>query len=1115
MTDVVGIRFVAEGEREATQAMRRYTAQKEKLTRSVMDGASRVENITRAWERANRMYRENTLGAEGLRAAQTQLARELAVVQGYLTSAGRINTQKARSELQAASAAREHARATEEQQRATARAKQAYEQLRASIDPLFAAQQRLAQAERTLKQAVDAKVISQNQSNRMMALYRQRMQEAGQATVTTATMTGRLRTQFLATANTIAILDGPLGGIASRFSAFGVLLGRTGLLLAGVAVSMTALFAVAGRGVRAFAQFEVETAKINAALETTRHAAGQTAESIERMAARIALSTLESEQAMRQAATRLLTFRDIAGDVFEQVLRSAADMAAAGFGTVESEATRLAKALEDPAQALTSLSRAGIVFTRQQRAMIISLIESGDRLGAMERILDNVNRRVGGAAEAAARDTMAGALDTIGQATGRAVREFGSFIARATGLRRALEGLADTVSGYAEGPVDALTAAREELGRLQENIAEINRQRADPAIRSLIDEFDDLDSRLLSLNATERERRQQLLGLVGGTADFAASTANLTALLQDQAREQRNVNRLEAEGRVAQQRGMVDRRREGIANLSAEIDMRARLVGLTEDQQRAQRAFAGEGLLGVDVDARVQEFARALADAGESHRVIRDLTREHRGELEGLVALMEQYELSLRQAREVSAAQREADSIMDQNTQLEAQIGLMLTGVEAAEARRRVEVEATQAMLRQAAATEGLSQEQAQALRNAAIFLEVNERIREKIEEITEAQRTLDALSGRLDDILEQNEVLEMQLQLMDDGLEYTKAIALAEVAVEKARINTRIQTEGITEELAQQLAYLNAMSDAIKINVELRDRVSARRPSRGGGGGRQQEAPTLAGINAELLREQEIRTELLNLTERERAVRETYYDLIRRLGDESSKYTEEQVMNVAREIEARSRLNDEMERYHEAQRQTASTITDLFMAAARGADQLRQALQNLLQQMARLFLNRAFMQFIQDGGLGNAGRFLLPALGGAAGIPARAAQGAVLHQGNIVPFARGGVVNRPTGFPMRGGTGLMGEAGPEAIMPLRRGRDGKLGVAASGEGQSGGNTYVNIANYTQAPVRETRRRTPRGDEFIDLVFGEGIPTGRADKQMQSRFGLTPMKVKR
>jgi lambda family phage tail tape measure protein len=66
-------------------------------------------------------------------------------------------------------------------------------------------------------------------------------------------------------------------------------------------------------------------------------------------------------------------------------------------------------------------------------------------------------------------------------------------------------------------------------------------------------------------------------------------------------------------------------------------------------------------------------------------------------------------------------------------------------------------------------------------------------------------------------------------------------------------------------------------------------------------------------------------------------------------------------------------------------------------------------------------------------------------------------ADGGVFAQNGIQKFAMGGVVNRPTIFPFANGTGLMGEAGPEAIMPLQRGANGKLGVIASG----GGNTSV------------------------------------------------------
>ena len=69
-------------------------------------------------------------------------------------------------------------------------------------------------------------------------------------------------------------------------------------------------------------------------------------------------------------------------------------------------------------------------------------------------------------------------------------------------------------------------------------------------------------------------------------------------------------------------------------------------------------------------------------------------------------------------------------------------------------------------------------------------------------------------------------------------------------------------------------------------------------------------------------------------------------------------------------------------------------------------------------------------------------------------------AKGNVFAQNKIVPYRVGGIVDKPTLFPMANGAGLMAEAGPEAIMPLKRGKDGKLGVQSSG---GGGNVVVNV----------------------------------------------------
>ncbi|WP_420392569.1 phage tail tape measure protein [Acuticoccus sp.] len=68
-----------------------------------------------------------------------------------------------------------------------------------------------------------------------------------------------------------------------------------------------------------------------------------------------------------------------------------------------------------------------------------------------------------------------------------------------------------------------------------------------------------------------------------------------------------------------------------------------------------------------------------------------------------------------------------------------------------------------------------------------------------------------------------------------------------------------------------------------------------------------------------------------------------------------------------------------------------------------------------------------------------------------------------------VVPFAEGGVIGAPTAFPMSGGrVGLMGEAGREAVLPLARGSDGRLGVALEGAGRGG--TTINVSIATPDP---------------------------------------------
>ncbi|KAA2317407.1 phage tail tape measure protein [Pseudooceanicola sediminis] len=102
-------------------------------------------------------------------------------------------------------------------------------------------------------------------------------------------------------------------------------------------------------------------------------------------------------------------------------------------------------------------------------------------------------------------------------------------------------------------------------------------------------------------------------------------------------------------------------------------------------------------------------------------------------------------------------------------------------------------------------------------------------------------------------------------------------------------------------------------------------------------------------------------------------------------------------------------------------------------------------------------------------------------------------ANGASFSQGRVQPFARGGVVSAPTIFPMRGGTGLMGEAGPEAIMPLARGADGRLGVRSD----TGGVPPVNVVINISTPDIDGFRRS---QSQIAAQMGRALSRGQRNR---------------
>ncbi|MEL6225776.1 MAG: phage tail tape measure protein [Pseudomonadota bacterium] len=150
-------------------------------------------------------------------------------------------------------------------------------------------------------------------------------------------------------------------------------------------------------------------------------------------------------------------------------------------------------------------------------------------------------------------------------------------------------------------------------------------------------------------------------------------------------------------------------------------------------------------------------------------------------------------------------------------------------------------------------------------------------------------------------------------------------------------------------------------------------------------------------------------------------------------------------------------------------------------------------ALKAALKPLEKLFSGFAGSIFNGQafGGSPVGGSSFAGALGGGGGPFAAFAHGGVVSQGLPVPFARGGVVAAPTLFPMANGrSGLMGEAGAEAIMPLARGPDGRLGVRADG----GSGRPVSVTFNVMSPDADSFRRS---ETQVGAMLARAVASGQ------------------
>jgi len=251
---------------------------------------------------------------------------------------------------------------------------------------------------------------------------------------------------------------------------------------------------------------------------------------------------------------------------------------------------------------------------------------------------------------------------------------------------------------------------------------------------------------------------------------------------------------------------------------------------------------------------------------------------------------------------------------------------------------------------------------------------------------------------------------------------------------------------------------------------------------------------------SAELQLRQKI--SLIGLSKEEAELTKFIYDLEKKMGATRSQLNEEQAAQFETILELRreelalmeqKRLEDEKQKVAMSKVQAVSSamatetvgaLKSIVNGTKTASEAFRDMALNIIQQIMDILiwqplitsLTNAFSSALTPASSGGSAT---GAFGSFVGSIFGFQKGGAFSAGNVIPFANGGVVGSPTMFGMSGGrTGLMGEAGPEAIMPLKRGAGGKLGV------EGGGNVTVH----------QTFNFAANGDESVKKIIAQAAP---------------------
>lgn len=788
---------------------------------------------------------------------------------------------------------------------------------------------------------------------------------------------------------------------------------------------------------------------LKSTLKATGAEAWTTSQELQNMAGELQSATNYTADSINKMQSVLLGFKNISGDTFGEATKAILDMATVMDMDLSSAAQSIGKALDDPINGMDSLKKQGFNFTAAQKKVIQSLLDTGETAKAQKIILDELNGTFGGAAEAAADS--------------------------ATQIKNAWS---DILQAYGQGYAEAFESlfkgkdGKNKVAEGMEKFAEWVKTGFDDWHRVL--NFDDWYAGMSDTEKLEEASKQ--LDIWTQKYEQALNSWGPGAKKR---REDAKKN--------------VDAWKEAVNYLEQQIQEEKQII--SQENERAETESKINDLM--------LEISKSYDKLASDEPTVQ------------LEKYNKQLEDIKKKRAELSKPVSDSDGKLIDTTEALKQLDVLEKNIK--KKIENLEIDGKKSWKKWLSEILGVDTKLFNKGKEAAtLYINGLEQTLTNAEGISKALG--EKVFGKTDFLDSQLEDLKSKITeaLTIDPSKITESFSLEELADENTALGTLIQKYKELKQ-ARNESYVTDKLRELEKEVENL--------------GKSETELYLSKLKEAGATEQQIEQakEYLKTISEYKEVGDIYDLISVKIKDallNTGKFSEKSAETLSSLASSLAQVSVTA---------TVNGMKELGKALGEGdnaAESMEQALASMAQEILNqlpLLMMQAGLQLIAQGqwplGLGLIAGGLIDGVvagyvQGKTSSTKANALGGVYGAEDYAAFAKGGtftnqIVSSPTYFRFAKGsgfgTGLMGEAGPEAIMPLTRGADGALGIRADG---MGGGVEVNIpvTVYSDEPVEVHDTEDDSGQRKIEILVGsminQHIAGGMADRAMKSRYGL-------